>query len=285
MTVDEVVAAWRSRGRAFSAQGVGSVVFDEGSGAPVVCLHGVPSSSYLFRKVLPEIAARGMRGIAIDFPGLGLADRPERFDYSWSGLAAWTLAALDALELPRVHLLLHDIAVPIGFDMARRAPERVFSATVLNSMIKVASFRRSWAMKPFAAPVIGEIWLGGMSGFVFEKLFRLQGVGSPVPSEEILAYLKILKLRDGGRAFLKIMRCFELTAEFEARILKHVAERRYPAQVLWGEHDPALTIETKGRDCQAALGVATIHRLNGKHYVPEDAPKEIAELVVAQARA
>ncbi len=284
MTVDEVVAAWRSRGRPFQAAGVGSVVFEEGQGNVALCLHGVPSSSYLFRKLLPQLASRGLRGVAIDFPGLGFAQRPEAFDYSWSSLAGWTLAAMDALELKRAHLVLHDIAVPIGFELARRAPERVLSATVMNSMIKVASFKRSWPMKPFAVPVLGELWLGGMSGFTFETLFRLQGVATPVPKEEILAYLKILKLEDRGRAFLKIMRAFELTEAYESRILAHVKERRYPAQVVWGEHDPALTLATKGRDCQEALGVPTIHRLNGKHYVPEDAPAEIAELVAAQAR-
>jgi haloalkane dehalogenase len=285
MTVEDVVAAWHSRGREFLANGVTSRVWSEGQGDAVLCLHGVPASSYLFRKLLPELAERGLRGVAIDFPGLGFAERPASFDYRWSGLAQWTLGALDALGLQRVHLLLHDIAVPIGFELARLAPERVLSATVLNSMIKVATFRRSWPMKPFAVPILGELWLGAMSKFSFEYLFRLQGVKAPVPKEEILAYLQLLRLNDRGRAFLKIMRSFELNQDFEDRVLAHLAERRYPAQVLWGEHDPALTIETKGEDVRKALNVSSIHRLDGKHYIPEEAPGEIAERVVAvQAR-
>ena len=48
----------------------------------MVCLHGVPASSFLYRKVLAELAGRGLRGVAFDLPGLGLADRPARFDYT-----------------------------------------------------------------------------------------------------------------------------------------------------------------------------------------------------------
>jgi pimeloyl-ACP methyl ester carboxylesterase len=48
----------------------------------------VPASSFLYRTVLRELAARGLRGIAFDLPGLGLADRPAAFDYTWTVLAA-----------------------------------------------------------------------------------------------------------------------------------------------------------------------------------------------------
>jgi haloalkane dehalogenase len=90
-------------------------VLDQGEAVPVVCLHGVPASSFLYRKVLPELAARGLRGIAFDLPGVGLAARPEGFDYSWTGLGRFCIAAVGALELDRFHLMVHDIGGPVGF--------------------------------------------------------------------------------------------------------------------------------------------------------------------------
>lgn len=101
MTVDEVLDSHRGAGREFTADGVRSSVLDQGppGGETVVCLHGVPASSFVYRAVLPELAQRGLRGIAFDLPGLGLAARPVDFDYSWTGLGAWATAALDALEL------------------------------------------------------------------------------------------------------------------------------------------------------------------------------------------
>src|SRR5688500_4559580 len=117
----QVVLDHARAGRAFTAAGVRSFVRESvtaAPGEPVVCIHGVPTSSFLWRNVLPELAGHGLRGVAFDLPGLGLADRPARFDYSWTGLGRWTLSALDALELDRVHLVVHDIGGPVGFEVA-----------------------------------------------------------------------------------------------------------------------------------------------------------------------
>jgi haloalkane dehalogenase len=76
MTSRQAIDAHRAAGRRFTAASLESFVRDEGTGESVICLHGVPASSFLYRKVLSELAARGLRGIAFDLPGLGLADRP-----------------------------------------------------------------------------------------------------------------------------------------------------------------------------------------------------------------
>ncbi|HKI66958.1 MAG TPA: alpha/beta fold hydrolase, partial [Solirubrobacterales bacterium] len=159
MTAREVISAHQASGRGFEAAGVGSFVLEAGDGDPVVCLHGVPVSSFLYRKVLPELASRGLRGVAFDFPGLGLAERPEGFDYSWSGLARWTGAAIDALGIERCHLVVHDLGGPVGFEWAIRNPERVLSMTALNTWVDAASFHRPWPMHPFSIRGIGELWL------------------------------------------------------------------------------------------------------------------------------
>jgi haloalkane dehalogenase len=82
MRSSEVIASHRDAGRRFAAGGIESFVRERGDGEPVLCLHGVPASSFLYRKVIAELAARGLRGIAFDLPGLGLADRPAAFDYT-----------------------------------------------------------------------------------------------------------------------------------------------------------------------------------------------------------
>ena len=125
MTSREVVERHRSAGRHFDADGLRSFVREEGEGEPVLCLHGVPSSCFLYRKVISELASRGLRGVAFDLPGLGLADRPEDFDYTWTGLGRFTLAAVDALGLDRFHLVVHDVGGPVGFELAAASPERI----------------------------------------------------------------------------------------------------------------------------------------------------------------
>jgi len=171
-----VIAEHRAAGRRFSAGGLESFVREEGGGDAVVCIHGVPASSFLYRKVLGELAARGLRGVAWDLPGLGFAERPPSFDYSWSGLGRFCLAAADALELKSFHLVVHDIGGPVGFEMAAAAPERIRSLTVLNTVIEVDTFKRPWSMEPFARRGIGEVYLRALIKPVFRVLMRLQGV-------------------------------------------------------------------------------------------------------------
>ncbi|HSI81395.1 MAG TPA: alpha/beta fold hydrolase, partial [Solirubrobacterales bacterium] len=148
--VQEAIERHRRAGREFDAGGVPSFVREQGTGEPVVLVHGVPTSSYMYRKLLEPLAAGGLKAVAFDFPGLGLAARPEAFDYSWSGLARWTGEALDALGIERCHLVVHDIGGPIGFEWAIRHPNRVGSITALNTLVDVSAFHRPWSMRPFS---------------------------------------------------------------------------------------------------------------------------------------
>ena len=281
------IAAHEAAGRRFEAGGVRSFALDEGEGDAVVLVHGVPSSSFLYRKVAPLVAERGLRAVAFDFPGLGMAERPEGFDYTWSGLAGWMDAALGALGVERCHLVVHDIGGPIGFEWAILHPDRVRSLTALNTFVNAGSFRRPWSMQPFAVRGLGEVWLRSLHRRAFAELFYLQGVGerSAVPRDEVLAYYELLKRGDGGRAFLKIMRGFELTAAKEAFFREGLGARRWPAQVLWGADDPALGRGEMRAVCEA-LAVAPIE-LAAKHFLQEDRASAIADAVgdLAQAAA
>jgi haloalkane dehalogenase len=284
MDVESVIATHEAAGRYFEAGGIRSFVRDEGAGDPVICIHGVPSSSYLYRKVLPEVSACGLRAVAFDFPGLGLADRPEEFDYSWSGLASWTGSAIDALKVERCHLVVHDIGGPIGFEWAIRHPDRVASLTALNTFVDVGSFQRPWSMHPFSIRGVGEIYLRTMTRFALVQLFYLQGVEdrSAAPKEEVGAYYDLLKRGDGGRAFLRIMRGFELTAEKERFYREGLSRRPYPAQVVWGRRDPALG-EKRRLAVQAFLGVEEPNLLDAKHFLQEDQAPAVAAAIAELA--
>ncbi len=286
MTSTEVVADHRAAGRAFTAAGVTGFVREAGEGETVLCLHGVPASSFLYRKVLDELAARDLRGVAFDLPGLGLADRPENFDYTWTGLGRYCVSAVDALELERFHLVAHDIGGPVGFELAAAVPGRVKSLTVLNTIVEVDTFKRPWSMEPFARRGIGEVYLRALSKPAFRMLMGLQGVAdrSAVPNAELDAYVDLLKREDGGRAFLKIMRGFERTAVKRELYRSVLASDRYPVQVVWGTRDPALKVEIHGEATRRAAGLDTIHRLPGKHFLQEDQAPAIADLVAAITR-
>jgi haloalkane dehalogenase len=282
--VAEAIARHEATGRRFEAGGVGSFVLEQGDGDPVVLVHGVPVSSFLYRKVVPELASRGLRGVAFDLPGLGLAQRPQGFDYSWSGLARWTGAAIDALGIERCHLVVHDIGGPIGFEWAIGNPERVLSLTALNTFVNAATFHRPWTMHPFLIRGVGEIWLRGTPDFLAAALFYLQGVENrgAVPRAEVLAHFELLRRGDNGRAFLKVMRGFELTEAKERFFFEGLSERPYPAQVVWGRDDPALG-EQRRREVKRALRVEDEILLPAKHFLQEDQAPAVAAAIASLA--
>jgi pimeloyl-ACP methyl ester carboxylesterase len=280
--VAEAIAHHEDGGRGFVAEGVGSFVLEQGDGDPVVLMHGVPVSSFVYRRLVPELAARGLRGIAFDLPGLGLAARPEHFDYSWGGLAAWTGAAIDELGIDRCHLVVHDIGGPIGFEWAIRNPERVISLTALDTFVDTATFHRPWPMHPFSIRGIGELWLRSMLRVPFRQVYYLTGIEdrSAVPRAEVDAHHALLKREDHGHAFLKIMRGFELTEEKQRFFFEGLAGRPYPAQVVWGRDDRMLG-EGRRNALMRALGVESVSILPAKHFLQEDQAPAVAEAISA----
>ncbi len=286
MTSTEVVADHRAAGRSFTADGVTGFVREAGDGETVLCMHGVPTSSFLYRKVLDELAARDLRGVAFDLPGLGLADRPENFDYTWTGLGQYCVSAVDALGLEHFHLVVHDLGGPVGFELAAAMPDRVKSLTVLNTFVDADTFKRPWSMEPFARRGVGEVYLRALSKPAFRALMSLQGVAdrSAVLNAELDAYVYLLKREDGGRAFLRIMRGFERTTVKRDLYRSVLGSDRYPVQVVWGAQDPALKVDIHGEAARRAAGVDTIHRLPAKHFLQEDQAPAIADLVAGITR-
>ena len=280
-----MVERHRAAGRDFQAAGVRSFVREEGEGEPVVCLHGVPASCFLYRKVIRELANRGVRGLAFDLPGLGLAERPPDFDYSWSGLGRFCVAAVDALGLERFDLVVHDIGGPVGFELAAAMPERIVSLTLLNTVVEVDRFRRPWSMEPFAIRGLGELSLALLARPAFRRLMRMQGIANQqaVADDELDAYFDLLKRDDGGRAFLRIMRGFERTPEKRRLYESVLRDVPYPIQVVWGELDPALKQSVHGEQARLAAGLDSIHALPARHFLQEDQAPAVAGHIAALA--
>ncbi|WP_101953047.1 alpha/beta fold hydrolase [Mycobacterium sp. 3519A] len=279
--VDQILAAHRRSGRFFVADGITSFALEAGDGPAVLCVHGVPASSFLYRKVVPELANRGLRGVAVDLPGLGFADRPAGADYSWSGLGRWLTAAVDELALDRFHLLLHDIGGPVGFEVANALPDRVLSMTLLNTIGDVASFHRPWPMEPFAHKGIGEAWLASLRlPYSFTSIMRLVGVSGKVPTAELECWVPLLFGDDNGRAFLKIMRGFELTAAKRDTYAQTLSTATYPVQIIWGSKDTMLPWRRHGVALERTAGLKQSTLLPAKHFVPEDFPGEIADAIL-----
>ena len=285
-SVAEVITEHEASGTYFDVDGIRTFALKYGRGETVLCVHGVPTSSFLYRKVLRSLEKKGYKGVSIDLPGLGLTDRPEDFDYSFSNLADFIYKAAKALKLKKFHLVVHDVGGPIGFALAARHANRIMSLTILNTWIDVVNFQKPVFMKPFEKRVLGEAELKMMTHLTWPVMFKSVGVvnASRISSSEINAYIDLLKKGDQGKAFLKIMRNFDKSPEFRELCLKAVQNVNYPVQAVWGSKDPALTLETYGEEIKKAAGLREIHVLRSKHLLQEEAWLSIADKIVELAQ-
>jgi haloalkane dehalogenase len=111
---------------------------DEGprDAAPLLCLHGEPSWSYLYRKMIPILADAGHRVIAPDHPGFGRSDKPAaREDYTYERFVAWMRGVIEALELRDITLVCQDWGGLIGLRLVGEHPERFARVVTSNTFL------------------------------------------------------------------------------------------------------------------------------------------------------
>jgi len=111
---------------------------DEGPrAAPVaLLLHGEPTWSFLYRRMIPRITAAGFRAVAPDFIGFGRSDKlAQRADYSYAGFVSWLKQFLRTLDLTRVTLVCQDWGGPIGLSALAAEPERFAAVLAANTIL------------------------------------------------------------------------------------------------------------------------------------------------------
>lgn len=107
---------------------------EQGSGAPILFLHGMPTSSYLWRHILPQMAAYG-RCIAVDLIGMGDSAKPD-IAYTTTQHIAYIEAFIEQLDLQQLTIVIHGWGSVIGLDYARRHPQRIAGLAFYEAQIR-----------------------------------------------------------------------------------------------------------------------------------------------------
>lgn len=253
---------------------------DEGDGQPVLMLHGEPTWSYLFRRMIPPLRDAGLRCVALDYPGFGRSDKPADLDwYSYERHTAACLHLVEKLDLRDIILLGHDWGGPIGLRLAVEAPER-FSRFVL---IDTPMFTGRQQMPP--AWWQAHNYLEQTPDVLVSTLVRagcardpgtaiLAGYDAPFAQAEAKAGVRAFPLR-------VIPRSPELPAAKACwRTMKAIRKDECATLILWGESDVLFPLEL-GRWVAGALRRELPVVVPGAgHFLPEDRGEEAAALVL-----
>jgi len=166
---------------------------DAGQGDPVVFLHGNPTSSYLWRNILPAIEKTN-RVITPDLIGMGDSDKPD-IGYTYPDHAAHLHGLLDALDLQNVTLVVHDWGSALGLDWAAKNEDRIKAIAFMEAILPpVAPMPSYEAMGPFGelfrawrTPDVGEKMILEENFFVNEVLAKM-GVIKPLNADVLAEY-------------------------------------------------------------------------------------------------
>lgn len=209
--------------------------------SPVVLLHGLVSQSYSWRNVMPALAEQGFRAIAPDWIGHGFSARPEPRDFPYTPAAFVTALGefLDALELPKIHLVVQGFLGVYGLLYALENPDRIDRLVILNTPLGPEA-KVPWKIQQMTLPLAGEMMT--QDPLLVDR--TLEG-GGPyrVDDADLDVYRKpFLTTSAAGRALLATLRKLKLS-EVAAQVQTGLTTWTAPTLVLWGAADRWLSPE------------------------------------------
>lgn len=255
---------------------------DEGKGAPVLLLHGEPTWSFLYRRVVPPIVAAGHRVVAPDLFGFGRSDKPlEREWYSYGAhYRSLERLVVEQLDLRGLTLVVHDWGGPLGMRLAVEHEERVDRLVVTNTGIGAGRAPSpAWLrFRDVVRQVGGELEIGrlvaaGCARSPADEVLR--GYDAPFPTPESKA---------GALMFPELVPT-ELEHPNAGALLavrERIAHWRKPTLVLFGDSDPIFPPRAAERLAELIPGAGPAELVErASHFLHEDAGDEVGTRIAA----
>ncbi len=265
---------------------------DEGSGDPILLVHGNPTWTFLYRKFIPILVGAGYRVICPDLIGLGMSEKPCN-DY-FNTLLHHTSnldQLITKLGLKDITLVLQDWSGPIGLGYAVRRQENVKAQLLMSTWAwtEGSVFHSSifpWRM--MHAPVVGPFFLQRRNALT-ERGLRLSVVNRDQITEDVLdGYRFHLQSYDERGSFLRFPRMIPLGEENRGNtgyaIIKKIEEKlpelKVPTLIIWGEPDDVFPKEWAERFHNILPRAEKPIYVQAKHFIQEDQPEFICRELI-----
>jgi haloalkane dehalogenase len=254
---------------------------DEGTGPTVLCMHGEPSWSYLYRHMIPVLVDGGCRAVAPDLVGFGKSDKlADREDYTYARHVAWMSQWLEAVDLTDITLVCQDWGALIGLRLAAAYPDRFARLVVANGGLPTGDQKATeaffnWQKFSQETPVfpVGGIINGGCTTDLSPEV--IAAYDAPFPAEEYKAGARQFPLlvptspedpeAPANRDAWKVLESFTkpvLTAFSDSDAITRGGYRVFQERVPGAKDQPHTTIE------------------GGGHFLQEDRGPELANVVL-----
>lgn len=243
----------------------------QGSGEPILFLHGVPDTSEIWKGMMGALSG-SYQCMTPDLPGFGLTRASKRFQYSLDKLAEFIKQLLVTLDAPeKVHLVVHDIGGIVGLAFASKYPDKVKSLTIMDTTFfsdhKWHSLARIWRR-----PILGDLAMHLMG---YKQFYSAMKKAAPSQTKQQIRSNYDMLTFSNRRMILKFYRALDpqVFKGWEDKLLE--ATGKIPTQVIWGESDSFLPVELASR-----FGTDKLHILKGAgHWPMLDNESEVATII------
>lgn len=252
---------------------------DEGTGEPIVFVHGTPTWSFVWRQQIKSLS-RQYRCIAPDHLGFGLSDKPADFAYTPEAHADNLENLIEQLQLKNITLVVHDFGGPIGLRYALRHPQNVKNLIILNTwMWGLEEEKTMMKISRFMSGSIGRI-LYLQLGFSARMLLPQGYHENKHLTKDIRQHyqkpLSTAANRRGTWQFAKALH--QATPYFEALWAQHEQLRNINKLLLWGEKDKLLPLHFLTK-WQETFPEAKVIKLKAGHFEQEEKGGEVADTI------
>jgi pimeloyl-ACP methyl ester carboxylesterase len=253
------------------------------SGPTLLLLHGFPSASHQFRRLIDALGTR-YRLVAPDYPGFGHTDAPAGFTYSFDPLADVLERLVIELGLDRFVLYMFDFGGPVGYRLALRQPDRVAGLVIQNANAYEAGLsdvaRAMIANRPGVPGAESRV-----RELLAESVTRGQYEGGTTDVELVAPDgwtldQHFLDRPDRQRAQVALALDYHTNVEQYPIWQRWFREHRPPALIVWGRNDPIFP-EPGAHAYLADLPQAELHTFDTGHFALEENLPEIAPLIAA----
>jgi haloalkane dehalogenase len=251
---------------------------DEGTGPPLLLLHGNPTWSFLYRDVIVGLRDR-FRCLAVDLPGFGLSQPPAGFGFTAAEHASVIGELVGRLDLTGVTMMVQDWGGPIGFDVATRSPERFRAFVLGNTWAWPKSDPRTQLFSRLLGGPVGRRLIANRNLFV-ERVLPAGVRKRPLPDAVMDAYRGPFPTPASRRPTAvfphPILAARPFLADVERRL---PVLRDRPALLVWPTADVAFRTPERRRWEDVFPRHRTVLLQGAGHYIQEDAPAEIVAAI------
>lgn len=251
----------------------------------VVLLHGFPTSSFMFRNLIPALADR-YRVIAPDYLGFGYSDAPtvDEFDYTFDALADHVADLLTQLGVSRYAIYVQDYGAPVGWRLALRDPEAITAIITQNGNGYEAGFvadgwQPAWDYQREQTPET-ESALRQILTFETTKMQYVAGVpDESVVSPDTWHHDYALLSRPGNdKIQLKLFLDYATNPKLYPALHDYLRASGVPLLAVWGDKDPFFGPDGARAFAQDAVD-AEIHLRDGGHFLLESDFNAVTDLI------